>query len=58
MNSIKYVICFILVLSITVQLIVDLCWLYHLSTLMYAEILQFFIKHMQYNVGKTIFLSL
>ena len=40
MNAIKYVICFILVLSNTVQLIVDLCWLYHLSTLMDVEILQ------------------
>ena len=58
MNSIKYVIWFILVLSITVQLIVYLCWLYHLSTLMYAEILQFFIKYMQHNVAKSTFISL
>ena len=58
MTSIKYVIWFILVLSITVQLIVYLYWLYHLSTLIYAEILQFFIKHMQHNVAKSIFISL
>ena len=53
MNSIKYVICFKLVLSITVQLIVDLCWLYHLSPFLHAEILQSFIKHIQHNVAKS-----
>ena len=44
MNSIKYVICFILVLSITIQVIIDLCWLYHVDPLLHAEILQSFYQ--------------